>query len=143
METGEQSGERAPGWSWLVLIGICLLLLIIGVAKSCNEEKESEDKKVATWTWVVTKSQTISINGEYSAIYYLSKGEGLSFKNSTQPYCVENENGHSVCGEKGEDLSPKLPREDNNMELKFRTSSEKTGEVTLVYWEKVLSLSYK
>lgn len=126
-----------------VFLGIAFLLAITFGFKSCKKDKdpdkEPENKKVPTWIWVVTRNQTISINGEYSSIYYLSKGEGLSFKNSTQAYCVENENGHSVCGKAGEDISPKLPKEDANMELKFRTSSGKTGEVTLVYWEKILS----
>jgi len=135
-------------WLWFGLFLIIFIpLLFWGIKEIKSHKKHDALKKQKakiesaeiTWVWVVTRTQTISIDGEYSAVYYLSKGEGLSLRNSTQPYCVINENGHSVCGEKGEDVTPKLPREDDNMKLKFRTSNGKSGEITLVYWEKRIS----
>lgn len=118
------------------IIGIIFVIIFIFWIKSCKKDKDSPEKddEKPRAQWVVTDTKTISIDGNYSNVYYLSHGEGLSIKNATQPYCGQNENLHEVCGEIGEDITPKFSPNDPNLEFRFRTSNGKNGKITLTYW---------
>jgi len=139
MEKEEKSVERAPGWSWFVLIGICLLFLIFGGVKSCKENREKKakakiERSEKAPVWVIEKKQVVYFGNDYVETIYLSEGENLSFENSSEPYCVKNLSEQEFCAEKGEDVGSQMPNNISNMQLRFKSGNGETGQVTIVFW---------
>jgi len=127
----------------LKIIGGLLLLaaLIVFFVKLYDKKHEGHEKDDETSTsqkdeykWVIEGKKTISFTGEYQETIHFAKGKGLSFENSSEPYCVTNISGQEFCGEKGEDISPKLPGSNLNTELNFKSRNGKNGTVTIVIW---------
>lgn len=142
-ELGSPRLESLPLWTWITLLGICLLVfIIISVANNNDKPQKNTDPEKNDnsstpqkyeYGWVKSDSLTINFTSVYQNIISIAKGKGLSFENSSEPYCVKNKSGE-FCGEKGEDISSQLPEGAQNTELQFRSSNGKNGTVKIVIW---------
>jgi hypothetical protein len=140
VKTSEESTLRSvPSWTWLILIGLCVFVLLFGIIMINKPNKDNNHKKTINKTetkkatWVVEERKTVYFTGEYNEVTYLPAGRGLSFENSSEPYCIKNKHDE-VCGEKGEDVGPKIPNSNANTELRFKSSNGNSGHIVIVVW---------
>lgn len=139
-----------PIFKW-IFWGIVLVILLFTIGSSFKSLKtdlfDSKDKTESTeqngvnssdlnYNWVIKKEILTPLRSEFGDTYYLSRGEGFSFEESTVPYCVINKNNHSECGTIGEDLSSQFGTENANKELKFKSNNAKNGTLKLIIWIK-------
>lgn len=124
----------------ILVIGLIILLS----TKSCSNKdiKPKTEIKKTVLQWIVIDRKTILLTKEYGETYLLPNpdrpnGIGFDLLDSNKPYCSANANGDEACGEAGENISPKLPKNsDANSRLRFKLrdgyDSNGQGQVTLL-----------
>lgn len=119
-----------------VIILLVLTVVIVIWAYGVVKRVINNPKKPIEYHWVVdiNRTRTIYFTGEYCEVIYLQRGMDISFENSSEPYCIKNKNNAEVCGEKGEDVGPKMPNSINNCELRFKSQNGKTGSIDIIFW---------
>lgn len=102
--------------------------------KSGSEYKKSE---YIEHKWIRSDSITVSLYSDFRETYTLNYGDRFTFEGSTQPYCVINKNNYKECGEKGQDVSPKMGVDNGNIEFRFKSTSGEYGKIKLVIWREI------
>lgn len=117
--------------TWLIVISSSILII---VWISLGVKNLLKDKEPDKYEWVVKNKQTVFFTGSYNEVTYLYSGKNISFEDASEPYCIKNNANEEVCGEKGEDVGPKMPNSHDNMTLRFKSQNGKNGQITIVFW---------
>lgn len=132
-----------PSWVWIAITFFIFIVVLFSIPfkkrdrENIRQRKKSEQTVQVTTRWIIDERKTINYTGEYGEIIYNPTERGVSFENSSEPYCVKNLDNVEICGQKGEDISPKVPSGNASTGVMFKSSNGKPGKITMVIWVKL------
>jgi preprotein translocase subunit SecG len=140
---GHVSNAKSNVWANIIttfIVIIVSILLMFGVILGIRYLKNTKPKSRAEYIehkWIRSDSITISLYDDFGEIHTLNYSDRATFEESTQPYCVINNNNYMECGGKGQDVSKNLGTDNGNKKLRFKSTSGKYGYIKLVIWKEI------
>ena len=106
-------------------------------ADNIKSQKDTPKTEYIEHKWIRYDSTMVPLHNDFGEIHTLNYSDRFTFEESTQPYCVINNNNYMECGEKGQDVSKNMGTDNDNKGLRFKSNSGKDGYIKLVIWREV------